>query len=173
MLVLWSQEEEANIYINLSRCKVQGSSLLATQPPSGFPHQSCVVCGWAFVSLADIDPGQVHLSHGLPSHVGNHGEQATDTQRLQRLESMRGGVLPASTKCIIEKTSNAKKVQRKAAGRPAWNKAMTTMGVAVACSNSSLASSHLTCVTNNKKAIYLWDKSCHSIHRCVVHANFD
>lgn len=167
MLVLW--QEEANIYINLAnnlvwiaKCKVQGST--ASYPaPSGLPHQSCVVCGWAFVSLADIDPAQVRLSHGLPSHVGNHGEQATDTQRLQRLESMREVCYQQARNASLRRPAKKDQRERTPAGRPAWNKAMTMSSSCCLLQLSS--SSHLTWhawqTTSN-----LWAKSCLSIDVC-------
>lgn len=139
---------------------MQGST--ASYPaPSGLPHQSCVVCGWAFVSLADIDPAQVQLSHGLPSHVGNHGEQATDTQRLQRLESMREVCYQQARNASLRRPAKKDQRERTPAGRPAWNKAMTMSSSCCLLQLSS--SSHLTCVTNNKQSV----SQKLPLHRCV------
>ena len=149
--------------INLARCEVRGST--ASYPaPSGLPHQSCVVCGWAFLSLADIDPAQVQLSHGLPSHVGNHGEQATDTQRLQRLESMREVCYQQARSASLRTWEDQqRKKERKAAGRPAWTKAMTMSSRSCCLLQLSSSWSHLTCVTNNKQSL----SQKLPLHRCV------
>lgn len=88
------------------------------------------------------------LVPGLPSHGGNHGEQATDTQWSQRLESMQEGVLTASKK--LHHWEDHQK-------RKAWNKAMSS------CSSLQLSFPHTPCVTNNKQSLIDWYKSCLSV----------